>query len=193
MTEPSIPSVGPRGTIRCAVALVLGLTVLGCEDKPAAATPETRPETEPAGPAAQARQELGQAQGPATTGGAVASEGKAKFEEEAFALELRGPLEAPAGQPVALAVVLSARGIFKVNEEYPIKFKFSQTEGVSPAAPVVRREDGSVDKKHAELPLTVSLEGKGKRDVAGQLSFSVCTEDRCLIEKRDLKVTITAT
>ena len=35
-------------------------------------------------------------------------------------------------------------------------------------------------------------ESAGKHTLSGQLSFSVCTEDKCMIEKRDLALEIEA-
>ena len=45
----------------------------------------------------------------------------------------------------------------------------------------------------AEQPdLTVAFtpESAGKKKIAGQFSFSVCTDDKCLIEKRDLALDV---
>ncbi len=122
----------------------------------------------------------------------VPKQARARYEEEAFTLELSGPDSAVAGEAIELQIVLSAQGGYKVNEEYPIKFEFSEAKGVSPSQTVVTKDQATIEKKRAKLPAQVKLGDPGAHDVAGRLSFSVCTDERCLIEKRDLKLTINA-
>ena len=44
----------------------------------------------------------------------------------------------------------------------------------------------------AVMPVSFTLDAAGKHTVAGQLAFSVCTEDKCLMEKRDLLLDVVA-
>jgi hypothetical protein len=41
------------------------------------------------------------------------------------------------------------------------------------------------------MPVSFTPDAAGKRTVAGQFAFSVCTEDKCLMEKRDLSLDVT--
>lgn len=122
----------------------------------------------------------------------TALSGQQAYDEPSFALELHGPDSAKVGVPVPLSIVLAAQNDFKVNDEYPAKFQFASVPGVEPKSPVVRREDAKITKTHCEMPLEVTFSKPGKHRVGGKMSFSVCTDDRCLIEKRDLLLEIEA-
>lgn len=118
--------------------------------------------------------------------------GESSYKEEAFHLTLTAPESVVAGTPTEFKVILEAQAGFKVNDEYPIKFQFAEQKGVLPSKPTVKKEDAKIEKKRAEIPLSVTIEAKGKHKVSGKLSFSVCTDERCLIEKRDLSVEVNA-
>jgi hypothetical protein len=48
-----------------------------------------------------------------------------------------------------------------------------------------------LEPARATLPIPFTAEA-GKHTVSGQLSFSVCTDDKCVIEKRELALEIEA-
>jgi hypothetical protein len=48
----------------------------------------------------------------------------------------------------------------------------------------------SVSEKSGSMAVPFKASQKGKATISGTLSFSVCTEDKCLIEKRALSVTV---
>src|SRR5690606_18913365 len=102
------------------------------------------------------------------------------------------PATIQAGVPLEFLVTLEAKGGYKVNDEYPLKFVVTQTAAVKAEKSTVRKEDGKLEKTRAELPVRVTLNAPGEHQVGGKLSFSVCTDERCLIEKRDLMVTVRA-
>src|SRR5690606_2749641 len=114
------------------------------------------------------------------------------YEEEAFSLSMTGPAVAKVGEAVTYTVTLTAKSGFKVNDEYPVKFQFAAANGVAPQKEVIRKEDAQVEKNKVVIPAEVILSTAGEHVVQGKLSFSVCTDDRCLIEKRDLGLSITA-
>jgi hypothetical protein len=76
-----------------------------------------------------------------------------------------------------------------VNDKYPIKLKLKETPGVKYESLVIGKDAAKVEQMKAVVPVSFTPEA-GKRSVAGQLSFSVCTEDKCLMEKRDLALEI---
>lgn len=116
----------------------------------------------------------------------------ARYDEEAFEVLLHAPTTAKAGEPIPVSVVLVAKAGFKVNPEYPIKFAFESSADLVAEPAVLRKEQGTLEKGKAELRGVVTLRTPGARAVGGKLSFSVCTDERCLIEKRDLSVTVNA-
>ncbi len=122
----------------------------------------------------------------------AASPGKPSYDENAFQLELRGPKAAKVGDTLELTIVLSAKNGYKVNAEYPVKFRFGQLQGLKAEKAVVTKDDAKLEKMKVELPARVTVDQSGELTVKGKLSFSVCTDDQCLIEKRDLALPIDA-
>jgi hypothetical protein len=134
----------------------------------------------------------------ALAGPALAGE---RVDRPEFAASLAGAAEAHPWVPATIEVAVAARGGFHVNAEYPTSFT------VAPAAPGVRypraRLDGSsVDRLACEkvpaetcgLKLVVPyfVEKPGAYNVGGTVRFSVCDEERCLIEKVELSRRVTA-
>lgn len=117
--------------------------------------------------------------------------GQAKFSDTAFELAVEAP-KAPvkAGQPSALDVVLVAKAPFHVNDKYPIKLKLKETPGIKYDNLVIGKDAAKVEEMKAVVPVSFTADASGKRTVAGQLSFSVCTEDKCLMEKRELALDV---
>jgi len=120
------------------------------------------------------------------------TEPRQSYQEEAFELSLTGPSAGKVEESLEFVVRLEAKAGYKVNTEYPIKFTFESSAAVVPEVPVLKKENGSIEKSQAELRGKLKVTQPGAHSVAGKLSFSVCTEERCLIEKRDLGLFLTA-
>jgi len=123
---------------------------------------------------------------------AAAPTGAAKFTDPAFDLSLQ-PAKASlkAGQAGSVEVVLTAKAPFHVNDKYPIKLKLKETPGVKYENLVVGKDAVKLEAMKAVMPVSFTPDAAGKRTVAGQFAFSVCTEDKCLMEKRDLALDVT--
>lgn len=168
---------------------------LGCEEAPSAAAQakeKAPPESVAVPNAATANAAASPTGSGSAASGAAAEAAQSSYKEKAFALELVGPTAAKVGEVVKLEVHLEASAGFKVNDEYPLKFKFESAPGVTPKQEVVPRAAAKLEKTKATLPLEVTFTEAGKRAVIGRLSFSVCTAESCLIEKRDLRVEVDA-
>jgi hypothetical protein len=172
------------------LGVVLGLTGLlfACskETPPAAEEPRSAsnaaaPTKAPAADAASAASAA-----PAAAADATPPTGAAKFTDTGFDLSLEAP-KAPvkAGQVGSVEVVLAAKPPFHVNDKYPIKLKLKETPGVKYDNMTITKDAVKLEPMKAVMPVSFTPEA-GKRTVAGQFSFSVCTEDKCLMEKRDL-------
>ena len=174
------------GALRAKILYVAHVSCLsiGCNqtdagaqtEQPAAQVASTQPEPAPATAAS----------------GQAAQTGQEKYAEEAFIAQIVPPASLTAGTVAQFRILLEAQNGYKVNDEYPIKFVVQETPDVKPTKPTVRKEDGKVEKLRAELPVSVTVSKPGEHQVGGKLSFSVCTDERCLIEKRDLLITIGA-
>ncbi len=112
--------------------------------------------------------------------------GAAKFTDAAFEVSLEPKGAAKAGQPSTLEVTLVAKAPYHVNDKYPIKLKLKETPGVKFDKLIVGKDAAKVEQAKAVMPVSFTPDGAGKRTVAGQFAFSVCTDDKCLMEKRDL-------
>jgi hypothetical protein len=177
------------------VALRLGVVVIGagvlfgCSKETPPAAEEPRSASNAAAPQAPPN---AAAVAPGTAAAAPAADaaaptGAAKFTDAAFDLTLEAPKASlKAGQAGSVEVVLTAKAPFHVNDKYPIKLKLRETAGVKYENLTIGKDAAKVEAMKAVLPVSFTPDGAGKRTVAGLFAFSVCTEDKCLMEKRDL-------
>ena len=167
--------------------VVLGTYVLfGCskETPPAAEEPRSASNAAMPQPSPQPADASSAAAAPAA---AAAPSGAAKFSDTGFDLSLEAPKASlKAGQAGAVEVVLTAKAPYHVNDKYPIKLKLKETPGVKYENLTIGRDAVKLEAMKAVMPVSFTPDGAGKRTVAGQFAFSVCTEDKCLMEKRDL-------
>lgn len=163
-----------------------GMALAGCNQN------DARAEAERSSPGPVAAAVPEGAVSPSTPAPKAVPSGQSEVSEEAFIARLNLPATIQAGVPLEFLVTLEAKGGYKVNDEYPLKFVVTETAAVKAEKSTVRKEDGKLEKTRAELPVHVTLSAPGEHQVGGKLSFSVCTDERCLIEKRDLLVTVRA-
>ena len=83
-----------------------------------------------------------------------------------------------------------ARGNYKVNAEYPTRFEFARSRGITPTRKVVTEPSVQLGGKRAVMNLRFTPQAKGRATVAGQLKFSLCNDDHCLLERCDLSLAI---
>lgn len=167
-------------------SLVLATFTLGCNKEPAPAPepprndaisgavrpPNGEPETQPAGLAAPTPAE--------------ASAARARISEAPFELSLSAKGDYAASKAAVAEVTLDAKEPFKINEQYPYKFKIQESPGLKFASLVVGKDRAQMGKKQLTMPVAFTPDKPGKYKLSGQFSFSICTDDKCLIEKRDL-------
>jgi hypothetical protein len=93
------------------------------------------------------------------------------------------------GKQGTVTAVLVAKAPYKCNAKYPYKFKLdAPSSGVSYPESTVRGMQVSPKRSSMSIPFLPTQTGKAT--ISGQLSFSICTEERCVIEKRKLSVTV---
>lgn len=181
-------------------ALVSGLVLLGasalpsCKNQP---PPAAEASAEPAPPApaaasaaaAPANTEPAAAAVPAAAAPAAAA---SKYSEAPFDVEIQPKGAYTTGQPGTAEIVVTAKPPFHANDKYPYKFKLNETPGVKFANLVVDKDSVKVEKTRATVSVPLTPEKAGKHTVSGKLFFSVCNDDQCLVEKRDLALEIDA-
>jgi hypothetical protein len=105
--------------------------------------------------------------------------------EEPFAIWLEGETPLDKDQPATVRVVLQAKPPYHCNAEYPHKFTLADAPaGFSYPTAVVKGM--KVTEMEGVLPVPIVAGAPGQASVKGKLAFSVCTAERCLVEKRDL-------
>jgi hypothetical protein len=126
----------------------------------------------------------------AASGPGANSPTSAQFEEAAFSLRLepRAPYEA--GKPGVVVLQLKAKEPHHINQEYPHKLKVKATDGVAFPQPVLGRDAMRIAAMSAELSVPFTPGKSGTYSIGGDFAFSLCTADRCLMEKRSLAVAI---
>jgi len=97
---------------------------------------------------------------------------------------------AAVGQQGTISVVVTALGVYKPNEKYPHKVKKLAGDGVSFGAKSV---GGSVSGSSISYQIPVTPDSAGQHAVTGQIRFSVCNAEQCLIKKLPLTATVTGT
>ena len=78
----------------------------------------------------------------------------------------------------------------EINQQYPYKFKAKEAAGVKFAQPVVGKDAAKIEQQRVTMRVPFVPDAAGQRTVSGQFAFSVCTEETCLIEKRDLALVV---
>ena len=94
------------------------------------------------------------------------------------------------GSPAVAEIVLLALGVYKVNQEYPIKYRLEDSAGVDYPIPVVKRDRVKIDHARATMTVPFVPRAAGNKRIVGELAFSVCTDEKCVMEKRLLGVTV---
>jgi len=177
-------------------ATVLGLCLCasasfsGCKNQapPAAEAPVTGAAPTPPGASATAAPTAAESAAPAPPAEAATN----RYSEAAFDLVLQPKGSYAKGQPGEAEIVLSAKPPYHVNDKYPYKFKLKEAAGLKFANLVVAKESVKFEPLRATVPVAFTPESAGPHTVSGQLSFSICTDDKCMIEKRDLALAVEA-
>lgn len=193
--------VGRSWLLVSAVALgVAAILVLACSKDPAAAAEP--PRVQPQGSADTQSQQAASVAPSADEqkpGAAAADSSAAEppsvqlsssdIQEANFGLKMKpeGPLKA--GQLGKVLIELVAKAPFKVNQEYPYKFKVTEAHGLKLDS-VIKKDNVALEKKRAVMTVPVTPESSGSKKLQGKFMFSVCTDEKCLIEKRDLGVAL---
>jgi hypothetical protein len=110
---------------------------------------------------------------------------------EGFSVSIQAPSPVRSGEMASAVVVLSAKDPYKCNEKYPYKLVLdAPSGGVSYPQQTVRGM--SIGQKQSTMSVPFSPGQAGSVTVAGLFHFSICTADKCLIEKQRVSVTVQA-
>jgi hypothetical protein len=121
-----------------------------------------------------------------------AKPGQVRYDEGAFRLEMLTVQSLKVGETGAMTITLSAKPPFHVNAEYPHRFKISSTKAAKTPSSTVNGEPAKTTPSKLELSVPLIPVQVGEGELEGELSFSVCTAEKCLMEKRQLKASFVA-
>ena len=173
--------------------MALLLAVSACKNQAPPAAEATAAEPTPAAPSAAPTSATAPAAAPgAAPEAAPSAPAASKYSEAGFDLVLQPKGAYASGQAGEAEIVLNAKPPFHVNDKYPYKFKIKEAPGLKFANLVVAKDSVKLEPARATVPVAFTPESAGKHTLAGQLSFSVCTDDKCMIEKRELALDIEA-
>lgn len=145
---------------------------------PSAADPPQQNPSVVGSPRSPTKENAATAPAPATVRRGPAAKG------EGFNVWLEGKSEYALNEPASLTIVLTAEAPFKCNDQYPYRFTVASAPGLQASESVVRGMN--VDKERSTMTVPFTPIQKGSHTLSGELSFSVCTDDKCLIEKETL-------
>jgi hypothetical protein len=145
------------------------------------------PAEAPAAPAAAPSSTPAAAAAPAAADSAA---GSSRYDEAKFALVAQPAGTYAAGKEGTVEIVLDAKPPFHANQQYPYKFKAKEAPGVKFAQPVVGKDAAKLEPQRVTMRVPFTPDGAGQRTVSGQFAFSVCTEETCLMEKRELSLVV---
>lgn len=95
------------------------------------------------------------------------------------------------GAPSTAEVTLEGRNGYHVNQEYPIQLTIRPPEGVEVAKTTLAREDATTfEEARAVFPIGFTPRAAGHHELGGELSFSVCNPQNCLMERRPVHVAV---
>ncbi len=129
---------------------------------------------------------------PAAAPAPAPAAGQPSYKEEGFELSLEAAGPFSVGKPAEAKVVLVAKSGFKVNDQYPFKLALNDAAGLEFPNKVVTRDAMTLEKHQGVMKVAFTPKTPGAHTLSGRFSFSVCTEERCLIEKRELSLEVTA-
>lgn len=141
---------------------------------------QSRPESSPAA----AREQV---QTPVPASPADAPAPLDQIDAESFHLRWSSPETVPVGATGRGELVLTAKPPFKCNQEYPFKLKL-KAAGLEPAAAEVTKADMQVTEGRVTAPVVFKTSRANEPWMEATFAFSVCTDDRCLIEHQTLRL-----
>lgn len=105
--------------------------------------------------------------------------------------ELRATATGPyvAGQPGTFGVELTPRGVYHVNQEFPMTVRPCAGEGVTlPSAELGNDDAAERSEQRARFAVPFTAASAGEHRVSAVVDFAVCTPENCMPEQRTIAV-----
>lgn len=114
------------------------------------------------------------------------------IETGSFALAIAPAAEGyAAGKPGALEIALESRGEWHVNQDYPIRVDLKAPDAVKlPKAELVKDDAAEFGDEKVRFTAAVEPSEAGEHEVTCDVSFAMCTEENCILEKRTVAMVL---
>lgn len=94
------------------------------------------------------------------------------------------PSPVAVGHETLVTVHLEPQAPFKSNDKYPYRFTLGKLEGAAAPSDTVTGPTVTPTRTTLRFAMTPTRVGHGS--VSGTFSFSVCTDEKCLVERAPL-------
>ncbi len=124
---------------------------------------------------------------PKPVGPAVEAPVTDRVEDPTFELALTPNGSYEASKLSSFSVTLKPRGIYHINQDYPIALSIRPAAGLSfPKAELGRSDMAEMGEKVARFDVPFSADKAGAHRVEANLRFAVCTDENCVPDERAL-------
>lgn len=165
---------------------MLGLVACGWGCGGNKAQPADPPATQPAQPVAEA-----EAAKAAPVAAAPKTAAPSSIEDSGFTLQLAEAGPYKAGELSRFVVKLEPRGVFHINQEYPIEISLTgDTDTVFPKSSLARADAAHFDEKSARFDVPFTAKAAGDHKLLANVKFAVCTAENCVPDERDLALAV---
>jgi hypothetical protein len=121
----------------------------------------------------------------------AAADAPSSVEEATFSLKLVSAGPYKAGELARFVVNLEPRGVFHVNQEYPIEISLKgDAETSFPKASLARPDAAQFDEKKARFDVPFTAKSAGDHKILANVKFAVCTDENCVPDERDLALAV---
>jgi hypothetical protein len=113
------------------------------------------------------------------------------IEEAGFSLKLAEAGPYKAGELSRFVLHLEPRGVFHINQEYPIEISLTGDPETSyPKASLARADAAQFDEKKARFDVPFTAKASGDHKLVANVKFAVCTAENCVPDERDLALAV---
>jgi hypothetical protein len=113
------------------------------------------------------------------------------IEDTGFSLQLTEAGPYKAGELARFVVKLEPRGVFHINQEYPIEIALTgDADTVFPKASLARADAAHFDEKSARFDVPFTAKAPGDHKLLANVKFAVCTAENCVPDERDLALAV---
>jgi len=113
------------------------------------------------------------------------------IEDSGFSLQLAEAGPYKAGELSRFVVKLEPRGVFHINQEYPIEISLTgDPETVFPKVSLARADAAHFDEKSARFDVPFTAKAPGDHKLLANVKFAVCTPENCVPDERDLALAV---